>query len=244
VKPLWPRSGCRARTFYAWYKRYLEAGVEALEDRKPRPRAVWNRIPERIRAQVIETALLHTQLSARELACRITDREGQFLSESSVYRILKAADLIESPVYLLLQATDRFPCRDQGEPDRFWVGEDGVEHTRGARNWCRFVGDLWDGDLDRASGTWFEHGALLRFDGTILGANVSATGHYTGEGTRIDGVRSWFWLLRRAIEANQQQRARTARQLGITREGLYKKRPTLTGIARALRHRGLARLAP
>jgi hypothetical protein len=52
------------------------------------------------------------------------------------------------------------------------------------------------------------------------------------------------WLLRRALEVNQQQRARTARQLGITREGLYKKRPTLTGIARALRHRGLARLAP
>ncbi len=31
--------------------------MEALEDRTPRPRAVWNRIPERIRAQVIETAL-------------------------------------------------------------------------------------------------------------------------------------------------------------------------------------------
>jgi hypothetical protein len=52
------------------------------------------------------------------------------------------------------------------------------------------------------------------------------------------------WLLRRALEANQQQRARTARQLGITRKGLYKKRPTLTGIARVLRHRGLAGLAP
>ncbi len=38
------------------------------------------------------------------------------------------------------------------------------------------------------------------------------------------------WLLRCALEANQNQRTRTARQLGITREGLYKKRPTLTGI--------------
>ena len=37
----------------------------------------------------------------RELACRITDREGEFLSESSVYRILKVADLIESPAYIL-----------------------------------------------------------------------------------------------------------------------------------------------
>ena len=31
------------------------------------------------------------------------------------------------------------------------------------------------------------------------------------------------WLLPRALEANQNQRTRTARQLGITREGLYKK---------------------
>ena len=41
---------------------------------------------------VIETALLHTELSPRELARRITDRDGKFISESSVYRILKAAD--------------------------------------------------------------------------------------------------------------------------------------------------------
>ena len=104
-------------TFSAWYKRYLEGGPEALEDRKPRCRSVWNRIPERIRAQVIETALVHTELSPRELACRIPDREGEFLSESSVSRILKAADLIESPAYILLQAADRFqhPTRGRNE---------------------------------------------------------------------------------------------------------------------------------
>ncbi len=109
--------GLARSTFYAWYKRYLEGGPEALEDRKPRPRAMWNRIPERIRAQVIETALVHTELSPRELACRITDRDGEFLSESSVYRILKAADLIESPAYILLQAADRFhhPTRRRDE---------------------------------------------------------------------------------------------------------------------------------
>ena len=101
--------GLSRSTFYAWYQRYLEGGPEALEDRKPRPRAVWNRISDRIRTKVIETALVHTQLSPRELACRMTDQEGEFLSESSVYRILKAADLIESPAYILLQAADRFP---------------------------------------------------------------------------------------------------------------------------------------
>jgi transposase-like protein len=73
-------------TFYTWYQRYLEGGPEALQDRKPRPRRVWNRIPDRVREQVIEAALVHTHLSPRELACRMTDRESEFLSESSVYR--------------------------------------------------------------------------------------------------------------------------------------------------------------
>ncbi len=109
--------GLARSTFYAWYKRYLDGGPEALEDRAPRPQAVWNRIPDRIRAKGIETALVHTELSPRELACRITDREAEFLSESSVYRILKAADLIESPAYILLQAADRFqnPTRAKNE---------------------------------------------------------------------------------------------------------------------------------
>jgi putative transposase len=109
--------GLARSTFYSWYQRYLEGGPEALQDRKPRPRRVWNRIPDRIREQVIETALVHTQLSPRELACRMTDRESEFLSESSVYRILKAADLIESPAYILLQAGDRFehPTRRRNE---------------------------------------------------------------------------------------------------------------------------------
>ena len=100
--------GLSRSTFYAGYPRYLEGGPEGLEDRKPRPRAAWNRIPDRMRAKLIEMALVHTALSPRELACRMTDREGEFLSESSVYRILKAADLIESPAYILMQAADRF----------------------------------------------------------------------------------------------------------------------------------------
>jgi hypothetical protein len=55
----------------------------------------------------------------------------------------------------------------------------------------------------------------------------------SGETLRETLARVEAWLLRPALEANQNQRTRTARQLGITREGLYKKRPTLTGIARS-----------
>ncbi len=57
------RSGARSKdrhpktTFYAWLDRYGAGGFEALEDRKPRPKRVWNRIPDEIRDKVIERAL-------------------------------------------------------------------------------------------------------------------------------------------------------------------------------------------
>ena len=100
--------GIAPSTFYGWYQRYLDGGPEALEDRRPRPRARWNKISQEIRQEVVDLALERTELSARELACRFTDERRYFLSESSVYRILKAYDLITSPAYVLLSASDRF----------------------------------------------------------------------------------------------------------------------------------------
>jgi len=39
------------------------------------------------------------ELSPRELAVRFTDEQRYFVSEASVYRLLKAHDLITSPDY-------------------------------------------------------------------------------------------------------------------------------------------------
>jgi transposase InsO family protein len=55
-----------------------------------------------------EVAREYPEKSSREIACHITDQEGYFISESSVYRILKARDLITSPAYTLISAKDRF----------------------------------------------------------------------------------------------------------------------------------------
>jgi Helix-turn-helix domain len=44
--------GIPKTTFYAWLDRYAAGGFEALEDRKPRPRRIWNRIPDEIRDKV------------------------------------------------------------------------------------------------------------------------------------------------------------------------------------------------
>lgn len=102
------RLGISRSTFYGWYARYESEGPEGLLPRAPATRRQWNRIPERVREQVVETALANAELSPRELAWQITDRQDYFLSESSVYRILKDYDLITSPQYVVMSAADSF----------------------------------------------------------------------------------------------------------------------------------------
>jgi len=95
-------------TFYRWYDRYLEHGEDGLVDRAPMPRLVWNRIPDNIRCELLDMALDATELSPRELAVRFTDTKGYFVSESSVYRLLKAHDLISSPAFIVMKAASEF----------------------------------------------------------------------------------------------------------------------------------------
>ena len=95
-------------TFYNWYNKYLESGYDGLSDKSSTPRRFWNKIPEFVREQVVEIALQEPDKSPRELAFLITDKHAYFISESSVYRILKSYDLITSPAFILLSAKDKF----------------------------------------------------------------------------------------------------------------------------------------
>jgi hypothetical protein len=56
----------------------------------------------------VEVAREYPDKSCREVAFHITDKEGYFISESSVYRVLKAHDLVTSPVYTVISAKDHF----------------------------------------------------------------------------------------------------------------------------------------
>jgi hypothetical protein len=98
-------------TFYRWYNRFQTGGPEALEDRSPTPRQVWNRIPDDVREQIVELALDAPELSPRELATRFTDTKNYFVSEASVYRLLKAHDLI------MLRIEDATPSAADIIPD-------------------------------------------------------------------------------------------------------------------------------
>ena len=111
--------GIPRATFYRWYDLYQTGGPEALEDQQPKPDRVWNRIPDDVRERVIRLALDEPALSPRELAVRFTDTEGYFVSEASVYRLLKAHDLIASPAFIVMKAADEFKDKTTA-PNQLW----------------------------------------------------------------------------------------------------------------------------
>ncbi len=82
--------------------------MEALEDRKPSAPSPWNKLPGDQQEAIVELALEKPKLSPRELAVTYTDQKACFVSDSTVYRLLKAHDLITSPAYVLMEAAGRF----------------------------------------------------------------------------------------------------------------------------------------
>jgi putative transposase len=111
--------GIPRATFYRWYHLFQTGGPEALSDRSPCPSRVWNRIPDDVRSQIIALALDEPELSPRELAVRFTDERRYFVSEASVYRLLKAHNLITSPAYIVIKAADEFRDKTTA-PNQLW----------------------------------------------------------------------------------------------------------------------------
>lgn len=63
--------------------------------------------------------LKQTDLSPRELAVRFADERRYFVSEATVYRLLKAHDLITSPAYTVIKAAEAFHTQTTW-PNEMW----------------------------------------------------------------------------------------------------------------------------
>ena len=95
-------------TFYSWYHRYQEEGFDGLQNKKAFAKQFWNRIPDLVRQQIIELALQHPEEAPRQLTYRFISQKAYFVSESSVYRILRSYDLIASPAFEVITTKDKF----------------------------------------------------------------------------------------------------------------------------------------
>ncbi len=85
------------------YYRWLKAEAWAKEKEEIRPVQAFEALPEE-RAAVLAYARRHPELRHRELAWRMIDEEVAFLSSSTVYRILREANLM---------------CRQRGRKKRY-----------------------------------------------------------------------------------------------------------------------------
>lgn len=82
-------------TYYRWRRRFRGFGVAGLHDCSPYKGRTWNELLPRERKKVVEIAMQYPEWSSREIACHISDTCGFTVSESTVYRLLKAENLIK-----------------------------------------------------------------------------------------------------------------------------------------------------
>ena len=106
-------------TFYSWYNAYLTDGYDGLAQKQVTKKQFWNQIPESEKQLITELALDHPQKAPREIAWLYTDNYRKYVSESSVYRILKTRGLIQEPAFELIKASDEFKDKTV-RPNQMW----------------------------------------------------------------------------------------------------------------------------
>jgi len=115
--------GLAASTYYRWQRRWRQGGVVGLQDQRPRPDTVWNRLRPAEGARIRAEALRQPDRSPRELAYWLTDHGGVAVSESTVYRVLTRHGLIRpvtvrgfpaGPEYRVKPRRPNEPCQSDG----------------------------------------------------------------------------------------------------------------------------------
>ena len=111
--------GILPATFYRWYDRYQTGGPEALEDKPSRPRAGLEPHPGRCPGADRRTGAGRAGAVAAGAGDALHRYEKYFVSEASVYRLLKAHDLIASPAFIVMKAADEFKDKTTA-PNQLW----------------------------------------------------------------------------------------------------------------------------
>jgi putative transposase len=109
--------GMPRSTYYRWLKRL---GEGSLQDKKGGSRIPWNRIRPDEEAKILSSARASPELSCRQLAISITDSCGAYISESTVYRILKREGLIKPAEVIGFKAAKEYRHKTV-RPNELWA---------------------------------------------------------------------------------------------------------------------------
>lgn len=83
-------------TYYRWRAKFRKEGRSGLRDKSSKPLSQWNELLPEEKRIILQTARARPEWSSREISFFITDRGDFSVSESSVFRLLKAEGLIRS----------------------------------------------------------------------------------------------------------------------------------------------------
>ncbi|TLN23512.1 helix-turn-helix domain-containing protein, partial [bacterium] len=109
--------GLPKSTYYRWLRR--QAGGR-LEDRKGGSPIPWNKLRAEEEEKILAQARASPELSAREIALRVTDIDGTYVSESTVFRILKREGLIKPAEVVGFKAGKEYK-RKTKRPNELWA---------------------------------------------------------------------------------------------------------------------------
>jgi len=109
--------GMPKSTYYRWLKRQSEG---RLKDKKGGSWVPWNKLRPDEEAKILTQARASPELSARQLALRLVDEERWYVSESTVFRILKREGLIKPAEVIGFKAGKEYH-RKTKRPNELWA---------------------------------------------------------------------------------------------------------------------------
>ena len=120
-----PRSKALAKlklprsTYYRWLQRLVE---DRLHDRKGGAHVPWNKIRPEEEARILAEARASPVLSCRQVAFKISDLGHSYVSESTVYRILKREGLIKPVEIIGFKAAKEYRHKTK-RPNELWASD-------------------------------------------------------------------------------------------------------------------------
>ena len=109
--------GMPKSTYYRWLRRQTEGRLQDKKGGSPLP---WNKLRPEEEAKILTQARASPELSARQLALKLVDNEGWYVSESTVFRILKREGLIKPAEIIGFKAGKEYH-RKTKRPNELWA---------------------------------------------------------------------------------------------------------------------------